>query len=221
MSPRFPKCLRDLLAAFAVGLAGTSAQAASADDARLAFFEQRIRPVLVEHCYECHSAESKKLKGGLRLDTKAGVLRGGDTKAALVPGDAGRSLLIESLSYTNRDLQMPPKARLPDAVIADLTRWVNDGAIDPRDDDQGTKATPLAATGQVHWAFQPIRNGEPPKKSSLFSRRVQPIDQFVTAKLKEKDLSPAPMADRRTLIRRAAYDLTGLPPTPEEIAAFV
>ncbi len=210
-----------MLTAFAVGLAGTSAQASSADDAKLAFFEQRIRPVLVEHCHECHSAESKKLKGGLRLDSKAGILRGGDTKAAIVPGDAGRSLLIESLSYTNRDLQMPPKARLPDAVIADLTRWVNDGASDPRDGDPGTKPTAPAATGQVHWAFQPIRNGEPSKKSSLFSRRVHPIDQFVTAKLKEQELLPAPTADRRTLIRRAAYDLTGLPPTPEQIAAFV
>ena len=221
MSPRFTKCLRDLLTTFAVGLAGTSAQAASADDARLAFFEQRIRPVLVEHCYECHSAESKKVKGGLRLDSKAGVLRGGDTKAAIVPGDAGRSLLIESVGYANRDLQMPPKGRLPAAVIADLTRWVNDGAIDPRDGELVNKTTALAATGQVHWAFQPIRTTEPPKKSSLFSRRVHPIDQFVAAKLKEKELAPAPMADRRTLIRRAAYDLTGLPPTPEEIAAFL
>ncbi len=221
MSPRLSKCLRDLLAAFAVGLAGVPTQAAGADDAKLAFFEQRIRPVLVEHCYECHSAESKKLKGGLRLDSKLGILSGGDTKAALVPGDASRSLLIESVGYANRDLQMPPKGRLPDAVIADLTRWVNDGAIDPRDEKSVSKTTALVSNGQVHWAFQPIRNTEPPKKSALFSRRVHPIDSFVAAKLKEKNLSPAPMADRRTLIRRAAYDLTGLPPTPEEIEAFL
>ncbi len=221
MSPRFSTRLSELLSAFAVGLVGVSAQAAGVDDAKLAFFEQRIRPVLVEHCYECHSAESKKLKGGLRLDSKSGVLRGGDTKAALVPGDASRSLLIESVGYANRDLQMPPKARLPDAVIADLTQWVNDGAIDPRDEKSASKTTALVSTGRVHWAFQSIRTAEPPKKSSLFSRRVHPIDSFVVAKLKEKELSPAPIADRRTLIRRAAYDLTGLPPTPEEIAAFL
>ena len=221
MSPHLSRCLRGLLGAFAIGAGSVSAKAAAADEARLAFFEQRIRPVLAEHCYECHSTQSKKLKGGLRLDSKGGVLRGGDTKAPVVPGDAGRSLLIEAVGYANPNLQMPPKARLPDALIADLTRWVNDGAIDPRDGESAGSPTAPAATGRVHWAFQPIRNGEPPKEAGGFSRRVHPIDQFIATKLKEHDLAPAPMADRRTLIRRAAYDLNGLPPTTEQIAAFL
>ncbi|MCE9610330.1 MAG: PSD1 and planctomycete cytochrome C domain-containing protein [Chthoniobacter sp.] len=184
------------------------------DAARLAFFEQRVRPVLVEYCYECHSAESKKLKGGLRLDSRAGLLRGGETDAAVVPGDAKKSLLIEAVGYADRDLQMPPKKRLPDAVVADLTQWVNDGAFDPRDGPAVSKAPGANDSAMTHWAFQPIREITPPGGEN-------PMDGFITAKLAERGLTQAPAADRRTLIRRAAYDLTGLPPTPEEIGAFL
>ncbi len=216
------RCLFAFLAALAVGLDGVTASAATTTDAsRLAFFEQRIRPVLVEHCYECHSAGSKKLKGGLHLDSKAGILRGGDTGAAITPGHAERSLLIESVGYGNRDLQMPPKSRLPDAVVAELVQWVNDGAFDPRVDAAETKTSTRTNAGTNHWAFQPIRAVEPPRPSLLSSVGDHPVDRFITAKLAERGLLPGPAADRRTLIRRASYGLTGLPPTPDEIAAFV
>jgi hypothetical protein len=206
--------------AFGLGavVAATEAPRA-ADEARLAFFEQRIRPVLVEHCYECHSTESQKLKGGLRLDFRDGLLRGGDTRAAVVPGKAAESLLVTALSYTNRDLQMPPKGKLPDAVIADLVKWVNDGAADPRTEPTATVAA-KKSDGAGHWAFQPIRDVAPPVVDST-AAASSPLDRFIGAKLAEHGLSPAPAADRRTLIRRATYDLTGLPPTPEEIAAFL
>ncbi len=201
-------------AVFLCGIGAGLAVAAPPDDARLAFFEQRIRPVLVEHCYECHSAGSKKLKGGLRLDSRAGLLRGGDSKAAVVPGDAGKSLLIEAVSHGNRDLQMPPKKRLPDTVIADLTQWVNDGLVDPRGDAADARAAGPENGGKAHWAFQPIRKIAPPPGEN-------PIDGFIAAKLLERGLTPAPPADRRILVRRAAYDLTGLPPSPGEIGDFV
>jgi hypothetical protein len=206
--------------AFGLGavVAATEAPRA-ADEARLAFFEQRIRPVLVEHCYECHSTESQKLKGDLRLDFRDGLLRGGDTRAAVVPGKAAESLLVTALSYTNRDLQMPPKGKLPDAVIADLVKWVNDGAADPRTEPTATVAA-KKSDGAGHWAFQPIRDVAPPVVDST-AAASSPLDRFIGAKLAEHGLSPAPAADRRTLIRRATYDLTGLPPTPEEIAAFL
>lgn len=219
MLSNFSKCLPGLLAALAAALGCLPAVAAAPDEARLAFFEQRIRPVLVEQCYECHSAQSKKLKGGLRLDTRAGVLRGGETRAAIVPGDASRSLLIESVGYGNRDLQMPPKKRLPDSVVADLRKWVNDGAFDPREGDEGIKAASTTTNATTHWAFQPIRNIMPPPGAGSAALNAHPIDRFIAAKLAERGLSPAPPAPRRTLIRRAAYDLTGLPPTPGEIAA--
>ena len=207
------RLLRAGLAVLAAGLGGGSAVAAP-DEARLAFFEQRIRPVLVEHCYECHSAGSKKLKGGLRLDSRAGVARGGETGAAMVPGDAAKSRLIEAVAYGNRDLQMPPKKRLPEAVVADLKQWVNEGAHDPRDGVEDSQAPGANESARTHWAFQPIREISPPPGA-------HPVDGFITAKLAERGLTLAPEAERQTLIRRAAYDLTGLPPTPEEIGAFI
>ncbi len=200
-------------------LAGAVARAASPGDA--AFFEQRIRPVLVEHCQECHSAESKKLKGGLRLDTRSGLRHGGDTRAAVVPGDTARSLLLDAIGYRNADLQMPPKGRLPDAVIADFTAWIAAGAVDPRDEaaSASTPAPTKAQSATNHWAFQPIANS--PVPASGADRSGHPVDRFLQVRLKQEGLAISPAADRRTLIRRATYDLTGLPPTPEEVAAFL
>ena len=196
-----------------------AADTPAADDVRLAFFEQRIRPVLVEHCHECHSADSKALKGGLRVDSRAGLLRGGDTRPAVVPGDAGRSLLLEALAYTNRDLQMPPKGRLPATVLADLTRWINDGAADPRAETGLVRESPRSVPTS-HWAFQPrARIDLPPVAVGADS--AHPIDRLVDARLQARGWHRSPPANRRTLIRRATYDLTGLPPTPEETAAFL
>ena len=191
------------------------------------FFEKHIRPVLVENCYKCHSAESEKLKGGLRLDTREGLLKGGDSGPAIIPGDPGNSLLIKAVRYTDKDVQMPPKDRkLADAQIADLTAWVKLGAPDPRVSTNQTflpsasKPAYDYATERKLWAYRaPDNPAIPFVKNNDWAK--SPIDQFILSKLAEKQLSPAPPADKRTLIRRATFDLTGLPPKPAEIEDFL
>ncbi len=181
------------------------------------FFEKRVRPVLVEHCYQCHSARAKSLKGGLRLDGRDGVLKGGDSGPVIVPGKPGASLLVKALHYGD-ELRMPPKAKLPAAVIADLEKWVAMGAPDPR--TATASASALAAdAARKHWAFQPIRRPAVPAVKDAGWVKT-PLDRFVLAKLEARGLSPSSRADRRTLIRRAYLDLIGLPPTPEEVDAF-
>lgn len=198
-------------------------RAAEPDALRLDFFEKKIRPVLVEHCYECHSADAKTLKGGLRLDTREGVLRGGETGAAVVAGKPNEGLLLKALRY--EDFEMPPSGRLPDKVIADFKKWIELGAPDPR--VESGSPTPTASAGKIDieagkkfWSFQP------PQRHRLPSVKqpewiATPIDGFVLAKLDEASLSPSPAADLRTLIRRVSFDLIGLPPTPDEVEAFV
>ncbi len=174
-----------------------------------AFFEQKIRPVLVEHCYSCHSAEAEKLKGNLHLDSKAGWEKGGDSgQPALIPGKPDESLLIRTIRHLEEDLEMPPKKpRLPDAVIADFMTWVRMGAPDPRDG----QPLPVNRADKTWWSLQP-------NKTDL--NTAGGIDDFIEAKLKEKGLAFNPPADPRALIRRMTYDLHGLPPIPEEVAAF-
>ncbi len=211
-----------LLLAFAGGWC-RSADLPNAD--AIQFFENRIRPVLVEHCYECHSAESKKLKGGLYLDTRAGWVRGGDTRPAIEPGNPDHSLLIEAVRYANPDLQMPPKGRLPDGIVADLVTWVRKGAADPREAGTLAAAPPHAASASStrHWAFEPLREAPAPpiaaNPDGSPSPRT-PVDAFIMAALRRQGLALSPMAGRRTLFRRASLLLTGLPPQPEELAAF-
>ncbi|MBI5775368.1 MAG: DUF1553 domain-containing protein [Verrucomicrobia bacterium] len=204
----------------AVGF-GFCFQACAGDAAGTEFFEAKIRPLLVEHCYECHSAESKKgVKGGLRLDSRDGVLQGGDTGPALVPGNPDASLLIRAVRYQDDKLQMPPKnKKLPAEQIAALEAWVKMGAPDPRSGEiQNSKFR--IQNSKEHWAFQPIR--QPPLPTVNNQRWVQnPIDAFVLARLEAQHLTPSPAADRRTLFRRATYDLTGLPPTMAEVEAFL
>jgi hypothetical protein len=188
------------------------------------FFEKKIRPVLVDQCYKCHSTHAEKLKGGLMLDTKAGIDKGGDNGPVLVRGEPDKSKLIEAVRWTNPDLQMPPKKKLSDEQIADLVAWVKAGAPDPRTDGVGgitstTKPIDLKAAKQW-WAFVPPKDPAVPKvKRADWPRNG--IDNFVLVKLEEKNISPARQADKRTLIRRATYDLTGLPPTEPEVAAFL
>jgi hypothetical protein len=182
----------------------------AADPAGIAFFEQKVRPVLVEHCYSCHSAEAKKLKGNLYLDSKAGWEKGGDSgDPIIVPGKPEASLLIRSVQHLEADMEMPPKKpQLPESVIADLVTWVKMGAPDPRD---GAKIE--AKRGDKSWwSLQP-------NKTDL--NTAGSIDDFIGKKLKEKGLNFSPPADPRTLIRRVTYDLTGLPPTAGEVEAFV
>jgi hypothetical protein len=184
-------------------------------------FEKRIRPVLVERCHECHSSESKKLKGDLLLDTRAGMVKGGASgKPAVVPGHPERSLLIEAIRYENEDLQMPPKHRLTAAQVNDFVTWVNSGAADPRTNGAASGiASARPATG-AHWAFQPPRY-PPLPKVRLASWPQTPIDHFILAKLEEKGLTPSAAADKRTLLRRVTYDLTGLPPKLQQVEAFL
>ena len=177
-----------------------------------AFFEQKIRPLLVEHCYECHSAQAKKLKGNLYLDTRAGWEKGGDSgEPALRPGQPEESLLIQSVRHDDPDAAMPPKKpRLPDAAIADLVTWVKMGAPDPRQASL-TGAAEAKRADKTWWSLQPIAQ----------EFRHGSIDEFLQAKLAEKGLGFGPQAEPRALIRRMTYDLTGLPPSPAEVEAFV
>ena len=191
------------------------AAAPAADDPKaVEFFENKIRPVLVEHCYKCHdekAANEKKLKGGLRLDSKAGWMKGGDTGPAIVPGKPNESALLATLKYDG-DLKMPPKQKLPDSVIADFEKWIKDGAVDPRTDTSTSKvATIDFEKGRQFWSLKP-----PVSRDAKAT-----IDMFIQEKWKEKNLQPVAAADKRTLIRRAYFDLTGLPPNPEEVDAFL
>ena len=189
--------------------------------AQVEFFERKIRPVLVNECYQCHSAKSDKLKGGLLLDSKAATRKGGDTGPAIVPRNLKESLLIEAVRWHNDDLQMPPKKKLSAQVIADFERWVMMGAPDPRS-AQGATATNREIdieAGKQFWAFQPVQDKAPAIKNKAWPRTG--IDRHVLAGLEAKGLQPVADANRRTLIRRVYYDLIGLPPAPEVVADFL
>ncbi len=194
----------------------------AADEARREFFESRIRPVLVKHCYECHSAESKEIKGKLRLDSATGLLRGGDSGASLVAGKPNESLLMEALRYES--FEMPPAGRLPKKVVADFEKWIKTGAYDPRTEEPAAAPTKAPRKidleeGRRFWAFQPVKRATPPVVSDQ-QWPLTPIDRFVLAKLEQAKLQPAPAADRRTLIRRLYFDLIGLPPRRRKSKPF-
>ncbi len=196
-------------------------ETAPLSEENLAFFEKRIRPLLVAKCYECHSAESKELQGDLLVDSRATLRRGGSKGPAVVPGELAKSLLIRAIRFDDPTLQMPPDDKLTAMEIADLEHWVKLGAPDPRSTATKHigKQIDIAAARQF-WSLRPITAPPiPPVKNANWPRTD--IDRFVLARLEAQQLNPAPDADRRTLLRRATYDLIGLPPTPEEIAAFL
>jgi len=208
------------------GLAADGSETAGGVD----FFENRIRPLLVERCYPCHSAAKKRPKGGLRLDSRAGWAKGGDRGPALVPGNPRASLIIEAVRYDDPDLRMPPKRKLPAARIADLERWVRMGAPDPRGatvpldskDAEPARDEPRGSPGSDprSWAWRPVApSAAPPVEST--DRVRSDIDRFVLSKLEARGIVPNGEADRRTLIRRVTFDLTGLPPTRAEVDAFL
>ncbi len=196
---------------------------AKVDQAGIDFFEKKIRPVLTDHCANCHSADAeknKKLKGNLFLDTRDGLLKGGDTGPAIVPGKPAESLLLKSLHYGD-ELKMPPKGKLPDAVITDFEKWIAMGAPDPRTAAAVVPRRQVGMTveeGRKFWAYQLPKQPQIPVSREP---KASAIDALVLARLEAKNLKPAPDADRATLVRRVYFDLIGLPPSPEEVDAFV
>ena len=187
-------------------------------------FEKKIRPILADNCYACHSSKMKKPMGGLVLDTKAGLLQGGVSGAAIVPGKPAESLLLRVLRYSDPMLKMPPAGKLPDAVIADFEQWIAAGAPDPRTDTvaANTIAKPRGIDfdkGRQWWAFQPVKESAAPSVKKTAWARTK-TDRFILAKLEQNKLTPSAEADARTLILRAYLDLTGLKPSYEEVESF-
>ena len=183
------------------------------------FFETRIRPVLATNCFSCHGP--KQEFAGLRLDTRARLLKGGEKGPVVKPGDPGKSALIQAIGYTGK-VKMPPPGKLPEKAIADLTAWVKMGAPWPAADavpKQLSMVQRVASARETHWAFQPVRQPPLPK---VKNRKwvANPVDQYLLARMEAKKLQPSPRASRHALIRRAYFDLIGLPPTPAEVAAF-
>ena len=193
----------------------------AADSAEFEFFEKKIRPVLVSECYQCHSKE-EKVKGELRLDWKGGWQKGGESGATIIPGRVGKSLLIQAIRHADADLKMPPKKKLTPEQIADFEKWVAMGAPDPRTNSEATaeeKKLDLEAARQF-WAFQPVKKPSRPILKNK-SWALTDIDRFILSELEKKELNPVKDADHLTLLRRLYFDLIGLPPTSDQMKAFV
>ncbi len=225
------KSLRQIVAGLLVGLAcliGVSQRSATGADAskvtpeKVAFFEKQVLPILEASCFKCHSG--KKVKGGLHLDNRTGLLRGGDLGPALLPDKLDDSPLIKAI-YHRDGLEMPPSGKLPAAQLDVLVRWAKMGAPYSPGKEEVVK-TPAHKEMKVtdadrnYWAYRPLKRPVVPAVRNHNWVR-NPIDAFILAKVEAKGLIPAPRADRVALIRRACYDLTGLPPTPEQVDAFV
>jgi hypothetical protein len=220
-----PSC-RWILGLSLVCAASSVPGAEDASPESLAFFETKIRPVLAENCYGCHSTEAQakgKLKAGLFADSREGLLTGGETGPALVAGKPAESLLLKVLNHEIKGAEMPPKGKLPAAVIADLAGWIEMGAPDPR---LASAPIPKArhsidvATGRNWWAFQPLKRPAVPEVAQK-DRVETPVDAFILAKLESAGLAPSDPAGKENLLRRATFVLTGLPPTPAEREAFL
>jgi hypothetical protein len=192
----------------------------SADDSPPAdqeFFEKRIRPILVEHCLECHSAKTNPLKGGLRLDTLEGLMAGGDSGAAVVPGDPDKSRLVVAVGYESEEIQMPPAGKLPADKVADLREWVKRGAFFPKSEGGAVaKRVINIEEGRKHWAFQPVKVGS----IAVNAWSSQRIDPFVLDAQSQHGLLPSATAPKAVLLRRLKFDLLGLPPTADEQREF-
>jgi hypothetical protein len=185
------------------------------------FFESKIRPVLSKYCYECHSAQAKKLKASLYLDSKDGMLKGGDSGPVFVPGKAKGSLLIKALEHDGTTKMPSQSTKLPKEIIDDFVKWIDMGAPDPREGKVASKARSIdIEKGREHWAFQPLMKANVPAVKNADWGRT-PVDRFILAKLEEKGLTPNGPIERERLLRRAYFDLHGLPPTPAEIEAFL
>ena len=198
----------------------TSGISASAVEGDFEFFESKIRPVLVNKCYECHSVEAAnrgKQKGGLLLDSREGIRKGGDTGPAVVPGNVSESLLLKALRQ--EELEMPPKGKLPDEIIADFSKWIESGAADPRE-YAGAELKTTTIDASNHWAFKAPQLPELPEvKDSNWAKSE--IDRFILHQLEAQELNPVASASPRVLVRRIYFNLLGLPPTPEQVDEFL
>lgn len=211
-----------VLAAGRLSAADSPAGALETDPQGAAFFESKVRPVLVRHCYACHSAQAGKSEGGLLLDTRAGLLKGGDRGPAIVPGDVAGSLLLAAVSHADPDLVMPPKGQpLSAAAIADLREWIRRGAPDPRGGEAVRPAGSIdLEAGRRFWSLQPVVDHPAPEvREPAWVRR--PLDAFILAALEQREMAPSADCAPATFLRRLYFDLIGLPPTPEELSAFV
>ena len=198
--------------------------ATTPSEEQLQFFESRIRPLLVDKCYVCHSRDAEELGGGLLLDSRAGIAKGGATESVMIPGDPDKSLLMKAVGYKNADLKMPPDEKLGDDQIADLAQWIRMRAPDPRSEDT---AAVVKARSEIDWekardfwSLRPLSKTEPPMVDNIDWPK-NPIDKFIAAKLDAVSLLPARDASKLTLIRRATFDLIGLPPSSEDIESFL
>jgi mono/diheme cytochrome c family protein len=208
--------MRTLILATVATLAAHTTAVRAGDRQADEFFESKVRPVLAENCFSCHGPD--KQKGGLRLDSRAALLKGAGGEPVVVPGEPDKSPIVKAINHQG-DTKMPPKTKLPAPAIDALTAWVKMGV--PWPEAAGAKTTSSVAEARAkHWAFQPVsKPALPAVRGGDWART--PLDRFILAKLDEQGFSPAPAADRRTLIRRASIDLTGLPPAPEDVDAFV
>lgn len=208
----------------ALALSLTTSPITAAEDADITFFEAKVRPLLAKHCFECHSAKSKTVQGGLRLDHLAGVTKGGDTGSAVVAGKPNESRLYVAVTFKNSDLQMPPAGKMSDAEIEILRLWIERGAVFPSSAAENATAHPARridiAQGKKHWSFRPFGKVDLPDAFRVDSTERR-IDVFLNQKLAAQHIQPVSRADRATLIRRVSFDLIGLPPTSEDVAAFV
>ena len=214
---KFAQTLTLCAVSLLIGISSSRAQNAS----DTAFFENNVRPILVNKCYKCHSSRSTKLKGGLSVEYRESLLKGGDTGPAVVPGELDKSLLIQAVRYTNPDLQMPPKGeKLSPEEIASLEKWVKMGAPDPRAATTASNSAEWNKDKRNHWAFKPVTKPSVPQPNDKAWGKTA-VDNFIVAKLEENGMKPSAIADKRTLIRRATFDLTGLPPTLDEVNRFL
>ncbi len=194
------------------------------DKVGLEFFESRIRPILVNHCYKCHSELNKQAKGGLSLDTRSSIQKGGDNGPAIVPGNVQESLLLQAVDYDGAFYDMPPAGKLSETQIGDLRKWVEMGAPDPRlesvFDNKNAVESDSKNSNKSHWAFQTVKK---PTAPVTINREwsCDPMDQFILTRLENKGISPAPMAKKTDWLRRVWFDLVGLPPTAEAIEKYL
>ena len=212
--------LRSFVAISLLLVFGDVSTSADLDQSQLELFEKNIRPVLVEHCYKCHSTEAAEVQGELRLDSRENILKGGESGKLLISGNSEESLLLKAIRYEGPE--MPPAGKLPESVIKDFEHWIGIGAPDPREGASipATARSIDIEAGRKLWAYLPLADARPPEIEAA-AKYPQPIDRFIVGRLETAGLSLAPSVGRERLIRRAYFDLIGLPPLPEEVKAFV